>query len=142
MIYVWVAVTLLAIVVEAATVSLVSIWFIPGSVLALVLAFLKVPEWVQFTVFIVVSVIMLLLAKFVFKKFFKKKSPEATNVVEAVIGKPAVVTERVSNLDGTGAVKLLGKEWSALAEPDGDVFEVGDVVTVEKIQGVKLVCKK
>ena len=142
MIYVWLAVTLLAIVVEAATVSLVSIWFIPGSLLGLVLAFLGVPEWVQFTVFIVVSVIMLLLAKFVFKKFFRKKSPEATNVVEAVIGKPAVVTERVSNLDGTGAVRLLGKEWSALAEPDGDVFEIGDVVTVEKIQGVKLVCKK
>lgn len=142
MIYVWVAVTVLAIVIEAVTVSLVSIWFIPGSVLALILSFFKVPVWVQFTVFIVVSVIMLLLAKFVFKKAFRKKSTEATNVVDAVIGKSAVVTERVSNLDGTGAVKVLGKEWSALAEPDGDVFEVGEIVNVEKIQGVKLVCKK
>ena len=142
MIYVWVAVTLLAIVVEAVTVSLVSIWFIPGSVIALILSFFSVPEWIQLTVFVVVSIIMLLLAKFVFKKAFRRKTPEATNVVDAVIGKPAVVTEKVSNIDETGAVKILGKEWSALSENEKETFEVGDVVTVVKIQGVKLVCKK
>ena len=142
MIYVWVAVTVLAVVVEAATVSLVSVWFIPGSIVSLILAFFNVPEWIQFTTFIAISAIMLLLAKFVFKKAFKRNGREATNVVDAVIGKSAVVTEKVSNLDGTGAVKIQGKEWSALAESDDEVFEIGDVVTVEKIQGVKLVCKK
>ena len=142
MIYVWVAVIVLAIVFEAVTVALVSVWFIPGAVVSLILAFLNVPDWIQITVFIVLSVIMLLLAKFVFKKAFRKKSNEATNVVDAVIGKSAVVTEKVSNIDGTGAVKVLGKEWSALSENERETFELGDVVTVVKIQGVKLVCKK
>ena len=142
MIYVWIAVIVLAIVVEAVTVSLVSVWFLPGALVSLILAFLSVPEWIQYTVFIVLSTVMLLLAKFVFKKAFVRKGREATNVVDSVIGKPAIVTERVSNIDGTGAVKIQGKEWSALAEPESDIFEIGDVVTVEKIQGVKLVCKK
>lgn len=142
MIYVWVAVTVLAVVVEAVTVALVSVWFIPGSIVALILAFLNVPTWIQCTVFVVISAIMILLAKFVFKKAFKRNGREATNVVDAVIGKSAVVTERVSNLDGTGAVKIQGKEWSALADAESETFEVGDVVTVVRIKGVKLVCKK
>ena len=142
MIYVWIVVLVIAAVVEAVTVSLVSVWFMPGALVSLILAFFDVPDWIQYTTFIVLSAVMLLLAKFVFKKAFRKKSTEATNVVDAVIGKSAVVTEKISNLDGTGAVKIQGKEWSALAENEGEIFGVGDVVTIVKIQGVKLVCKK
>ena len=55
-----------------------------------------------------------------------------------VIGKEAHVTEDIDNLMGTGAVKCLGKEWSARSE-NGEVIAKGEIVTVVKIEGVKLI---
>ena len=55
MVYVWLGLIVAFIAVEAATVNLVSIWFIGGAVAGLVCAILGVPALLQWTVFIAVS---------------------------------------------------------------------------------------
>ena len=55
MVYVWLGLIVAFIAVEAATVNLVSIWFIGGAVAGLVCAILDVPALLQWTVFIAVS---------------------------------------------------------------------------------------
>jgi membrane protein implicated in regulation of membrane protease activity len=60
----------------------------------------------------------------------------ATNA-DRNIGKTAVVTERIDNVAGTGAAKVNGVEWTARTA-DGSTVEVGALVTVQKIEGVKL----
>lgn len=137
--YVWLGVMVLAIIIEATTSTLVSIWFIPSAIISLILALCKVDLWIQITVFVVVSALLLICTRKFVEKLLKKNKTEHTNL-DAVIGQSAVVTERISNVEETGAVKIMGKEWTARSVDDS-VFEIGDVVTVDEIRGVKLICK-
>lgn len=131
----WVAAMVFFGILEAATVSMVSAWFIGGALAALIAQLLGAGWGWQIAVFIVVSAVLLAcLRPFVHKFVTPRKT--ATNT-DAVIGREAVITEEVNNLLGTGALKLEGKEWSARSASD-EVLAVGSVVKVVRIEGVKL----
>jgi membrane protein implicated in regulation of membrane protease activity len=53
----------------------------------------------------------------------------------ALVGKTALVTQRVDNDASSGAVKLDGELWTARAYDDDDVFEAGRRVQVVEIRG-------
>ena len=55
-----------------------------------------------------------------------------------VLSDEALVRERIDNLEETGAVAVDGKVWTARSA-DGGVIAPGAVVTVERIDGVKLI---
>ena len=57
-----------------------------------------------------------------------------------VIGKDCAVTEDINNLLATGAVKCMGKEWSARSE-SGEKIAAGETVTAIAIEGVKLIVR-
>lgn len=141
--YIWAIVTVAAIVVESMTADLVTIWFIPSGLIAAIVSLLpfRIEIWVQVLIFFVTALILVVMSKTIFKEFFKKKPIVPTNL-DAVIGQDAVVTESINNIEGKGAVKVLGKEWSALTSNDGETIEKGSLVTVLEIRGVKLICKK
>ena len=136
--FVWLAVILLAVVVEACTMGLVTVWFLPGALAALVLSFFEIdPVW-QFVAFGGLSLLMLTVGRRIFRPFNKKTK---TNT-DALIGQTLVITEQVSNLDGTGAAKLDGKMWTVRAEREDEIIEIGDLAEVIDIRGVKLICRK
>lgn len=138
--YIWLGVTILAAVVEAAMPSLISIWFVPGGVAALVVSLLGGPVWAQILMFVGVSCLALLLTRPLAKKFQARKK-ESTNA-DMVIGRTALVTEDIDNVLGTGRATVLGNSWSARsAEPDGKIPK-GTSVRVEKIEGVKLIVRE
>lgn len=141
--YIWAIVTVAAVVVESMTSDLVTIWFIPSGLIAAIVSLLpfRIEIWVQVFIFFVTALILVVMSKTIFKEFFKKKPIVPTNL-DAVIGQDAVVTESINNIEGKGAVKVLGKEWSALTSNDGETIEKGSLVTVLEIRGVKLICKK
>lgn len=139
MTYVWLAVVVFAIVLEAVTAALVSIWFVPAGVISMVLALLNLPIWLQVTAFLILSAVFV----FVFRSWFCKgvrKNDTRTNL-DAVIGADARVIERICNIDGKGAVKVMGKEWSARSVDD-EIYDEGDIVRVIEIRGVKLIVEK
>ena len=136
---IWAVFIILALVIEGLTTALVSVWFVPGAIAALLLASFKVALWIQVLVFVLVSVVCVVLARVVFKKYFKKKNT-LTNI-DAIIGEKALVTEKISNLAGCGLVKVKGQLWSARSADPEATYESGEVVTVVAIEGVKLVCK-
>ena len=131
----WLVALIVFAVAEAATVGLVSIWFAGGSLVALVATSLGAPLWLQITLFLVVSCVMLALLR----PFVKKISvPHRTRTnADRHLGQTALVTEAVDNLRETGAVKLDGVIWTARSE-DGSVIPVGTLITVKKISGVKV----
>jgi membrane protein implicated in regulation of membrane protease activity len=139
--YVWVAVFIAAIVIESQTMGIVAIWFMPGALIAMILAMLNVPVWIQALVFILLSVLLLIFGRRVFKSLFPKTKYTPTNV-DALIGREAVITEEVNNLQGVGAAKLNGQIWSARAKNEKETLLPGDVVIVCEIRGVKLICSK
>ena len=137
--YIWLAVMILFGIVEAATVSLVSLWFVGGALAAFLSAIFGAPMWLQVTLFVVVSGILLACLRPFVKKFAQPEK-EPTNF-DRIVGRTAPVTEAVDNLSGLGAVKIDGKEWSARSE-SGEAIEVGAIVTIVKVEGVKAIVRR
>ena len=135
MAWIWLGVLIVFAIVEASTVTLVSIWFVGGSLAALIAALLGAEIWLQVTLFIVVSALLLISFRPLLKKYYQPRKIQ-TNA-PANIGKLAIVTESIDNLRGLGAVKLSGLTWTARSE-SGKGIEAGTVVCVKRIEGVKL----
>ena len=131
----WVAAVVFFGIVEAATVNMVSLWFVGGALAALVGQLLGGPVWLQVLLFFVVSA-GLLLALRPFVKKFVTPNRIPTNA-DMVIGREAYVTETVDNIRGSGALKLDGKEWT-VRSADGTELPEGTLVKIVKIEGVKL----
>lgn len=140
MAYVWLGVIVLSIIAEAATVSLVSIWFIPSACISMILAFCNVPIGIQLIVFFVTFLLLMIFIKPLFKKCFGLK-PVATNA-DTVIGMDAVVVEPINNLEARGQVKVRGQIWSARSSEESVTYDRGEIVRVLSIEGVKLICEK
>ena len=139
MITIWAAAIVLFLILEAVTVGVVSIWFALGSICALIAALLGAPVWLQIAWFALISVLTLLLTRPVVRKYVNGKK-QATNA-DRVIGMKATVKEAINNLAAEGAVLCDGKEWSARSA-SGEAIPVGAVVTVEAIEGVKLMVSR
>lgn len=137
--WVWIGVIVLAVIVEIMTDNLVSIWFVPAAVVTTILDFAGL-EWIwQLLIFLVIS----LAGIFCVRRFITKRMKignEKTNI-EAIIGEKCVVTERVDNYAGCGQARVHGQIWSARGCNDDDVFEVGEVLRIVAIEGVKIICK-
>lgn len=136
----WVAALVVFLIVEAVTAGLVSIWFVFGSLVALICAALGAAVWLQIFWFIIVSVATLVLTRPLVKRYVDSRSV-ATNA-DRSIGRTAVVTERIDNLAATGAVKLDGVVWTARSTDDAVAIETGERVTVRAIEGVKLIVER
>ena len=132
---VWLALMVFFLVVEAASVSLVSIWFAAGSLGALVASALNTPLWVQILVFLVLSGALLACLRPFAKKFIKPKIT-ATNT-DSVIGSAGFVTEDIDNLSARGQVKLGGMFWSARSTSGTPICK-DTKVTADRIEGVKV----
>lgn len=134
-VYFWIAAIIVFIIVEAATVNLVSLWFIAGSVAALLCAVLHAPLWLQIAVFLAVSAILLLLLRPITQKYLNPKITK-TNA-DRLIGQQALVCEAIDNLRQTGAVKIGGIEWSARSADESEI-PVGTKIRILRIEGVKV----
>ena len=136
----WVVALVVFLIVEAVTAGPVSIWFVFGSLVALICAALGAAVWLQIFWFVIVSVATLVLTRPLVKRYVDSRSV-ATNA-DRSIGRAAVVTERIDNLAATGAVKLDGVVWTARSTDDAVAIEAGERVTVRAIEGVKLIVER
>ena len=128
--YIWLAVIIISVAVEAFTLTLCGIWFAAGGVAALIAASLSVGLMGQWIVFIVFSALLLLL----------ERGDVSVWVADRIIGQTAVVTEPIDNVLETGAVKINGKIWTARSTTDAQIA-IGTRVTVVEIRGVKAIVK-
>ena len=139
--YIWLGVLITALIAEAVTAGLISIWFVPGALVSMILAFCKVPEYLQLVMFFGMSLIFLVLSRTIWKKYTAIRPVEPTNA-DALMGMTAVVTADIHNIDAVGEVKVSGQYWSARSVRDDETISVGTYVKVVAIEGVKLICEK
>ena len=132
---VWIAVIVVFGIAEAATAGLVSIWFVGGAAAALLAAVFNGPLWLQFVLFLAVSIVLLAATRPLAKKMLDK-SITPTNA-DRVLHHTARVTEKVDNEAPSGAVYIDGKTWTARSE-DGTVYAKDTLVEVVRMEGVKL----
>ena len=136
---VWLVAMIVLLIIEGIVPGLVSIWFAIGTFAAMISAILGAPLWLQVLWFFAVSILTLCLTRPFAKKYVNSRATP-TNA-DMLIGKECVVTEEIDNVLGTGAVTVGGKVWTARTEePDGKA-ETGKVMTVVRIDGVKLIVK-
>lgn len=135
---IWFGLMVAFLVMEANTVSLVTLWFAVGALAALAASLLGGALWLQIVLFFVISLVLLAaLAPFVRKVL--KPRVTSTNV-DAVVGTRGYVTEEVDNLIPTGRVKLGGMSWSARSQ-SGQAIPKDTEVEVVRIEGVKAFVK-
>ena len=136
----WLAVMVIMLIIEIATLGITTIWFAGGAFVASVMAMFNVPFLVQIFVFFIVSFILLIFTRPVAVKYFNKD--RARTNVESMIGRQAIVVSEVDNLQGIGRVTVGGQEWSARTTQDGIVLPVGAVAIVKNVNGVKLIVEE
>lgn len=123
--------------IEVFTVSLVTIWFVGGSLAAWILSIFGVPPALQIIVFIGVSVALLIYTRPILENLMKGKHVPMN--LETLIGAKGVVTQKIEDYE-IGEVKLEGKYWSAKSF-DGGSINLGEEVEVVRIDGVKLIVR-
>lgn len=132
----WLGLMLVFLIVEAVcAIHLVSIWFAAGSLVAMVVSLVGGEIWLQITVFLAVSCVILALM-WPFVRKFLNPGLKKTNI-DSVIGSTGLVTVTVDNVSAQGQVKLSGMEWSARSTT-GAKIEPGTVIRVDRIEGVKV----
>ena len=137
---VWLIAMVVFLVVEAIVPGLISLWFAIGALAALIAAMLHAPIWLQIVWFLVVSVISLALTRPLAKKYVNAKT-QPTNA-DRILGKECVVREPIDNVQGTGAVAVDGKIWTARMDTDGQTAGQGEIVVALRIEGDKLIVGK
>lgn len=137
---IWLAILVVCVGIEIATMGLTTIWFAGGALVSAILAALNVPLWLQIAAFFTVSLILLYLTRPVAVKYFNKDRVK-TNV-ESMIGRQAIVISEIDNLQGIGQVTVGGQEWSARSVKDDVQLPVGSVVVVRSVSGVKLIVEE
>ena len=126
---IWIIVLVAGVFAEAATFSLISIWFALGALAAVIAAVLGAGMPVQVAVFLAVSVITLAATRPVIKKIMPKKYTPTNGELD--IGKSAVVIEKIDPVSGTGRVRVEGVDWGARSS-DGSVIDEGKTVIIKE----------
>ena len=119
--------------------GLTTIWIAGGALVAILAALLHAPVFLQVILFLLVSLLLLFFTRPIAVKYFNKDRVK-TNV-ESMVGRQAIVTSEIFNLQATGQVTVGGQEWSARSCDDQMRIPEGSVVTVVAIHGVKLIVK-
>ncbi|MBO5426688.1 MAG: NfeD family protein [Lachnospiraceae bacterium] len=135
-IIIWLVIAALLVIVEIATMGLTTIWFAGGAIVAALAAIFEAHWLIQFLVFAVVSLVLLIFTRPIATKHLMKDQ-EKTNV-ESLVGQSALVTATINNIKGEGTVKINGLEWTARSKND-TVIEEGSEVIIDSVSGVKLI---
>ena len=112
MIFIWLGAIVLFCIAEAITTQLIAIWFVAGSVGALIASLCSASLWLQLIIFVILSGIFVVATR-----------PLAKNT------------------EGKGQAKVEGQIWTARSS-DNQVIPAGEQVIIESINGVKIIVSK
>lgn len=137
--FLWVAVIIAALIVEAATLDLNAIWFALGGLGGLIVTSVGGSLHVQLVVFVVIAAVLIFLVRPFARRVLRPKGA-ATNA-DRIIGQEALVTQPINNTLSQGEIKVFGQLWTARAA-DGGEIPAGSLVRVREIVGVKAIVEK
>lgn len=137
-IFLWVALFIIFVIGEVISLGLTSIWFAGGALAGFITSLITDVFWIQFAVFAIVSVVLIIFTRPIAKKHFNSKNLTQTNV-DAMVGKVALVKEKIDNVAGTGVVSVGGLEWTARSINDGNAIEVETRVIIKEVKGVTVI---
>lgn len=133
----WVAVSIVALLIDAITSSFFFAGFSVGGICALIAYTSEANFLTQFIVFGLVSAVAIFIEYFWFRKKIKRSIPITPRMEEEYIGKSIIAEE---DIDEKGRIKLGGIYWTV--ENQGEPVKKGEKVKVISIKGNKIIIKK
>jgi len=137
---IWLIAGVVLLIAELFSLDLVLAMFATGAFAAAIAAAGDVQLVMQSLVFAGISIVTLLFVRPLALRWLHHAPDPARTGLEALAGAPASVLKPVD--ENGGLVKLNGEEWSAQAVEPGEVFEPGERVYVEKIQGATALVRR
>ncbi len=133
---VWLVIIILLTMIEVTSLNLTTIWFVASGIVSLIISLFYDNYTVQFGIFVILGVILLITTKPVLVKHLKKKDVK-TNA-DRIIGMHGIVTEKIEKTT-PGEVKVDGKRWTAYGD---NAIAKDKTVEILEINGVKLKVKE
>ena len=132
----WIIMIVILTIIEILSINLTTIWFVASALVSLVVSFFTDNFLLQFGIFVILGIILLITTRPLLLKLFKVEKVK-TNL-DRVIGMEGIVTSEITPYD-IGEVKVDGKKWSAKCDKK---IEVGSKIKVLSIDGVKLIVER
>lgn len=130
----WVIAAVLLAVGESVTMGFYLAPFAVGALAAAVAAAAGAGGGVSWILFFAVSLLMLWVVRPIARSHRRTPARLRTGTA-ALVGKPAVVLERIANHEAVGCVRIDSEVWTARAYDEDEVFEPGARVEVVDIRG-------
>ena len=137
-IYIWLGITVLALVVEALTNELITIWFAVGGLVSIILSAFGVQWYISTPIFLAISFALVLSLRKISLKLLNKNN-ERINA-DAVFGKEFMLLSGIS-LNKAGTIKVNDVVWNVATENQQDVVPEGTLVEILYLKGNKYIVK-
>ena len=131
---IWILVAVAFGVGEVLTTTFVLAPFSVGALVAALVAAIGGGAVVSWLAFILISLLTLWVVRPIARSHMRTPAQLRTGTA-ALIGRRAIVLERIANDEGVGCVRIDGEVWTARAYDDESVIEAGTPVQVIEIRG-------
>lgn len=138
-VYIYLAVTVISLIVEFVTVEVVSVWFAGGGLVALILSLFNIDWYITIPTFIVVSFLMILLFRRIVIKRLSKEDFKLN--ADSAIGKDFALLSDITE-EQSGTIKINGVIWNVVLSDENITAKKGEKVRVLDIKGNKFLVKK
>lgn len=136
MVWFWLALFVVALIIEIVSADMISIWFALASIPSFIIALLEGHIVVQIVSFIFFTAILLILTRPVVKKYLKTN--EIKTNVDAMVGMTVTVIKDIRP-DEIGRVVVRAIDWAAMSK---ETILVGEHARVLDVDGNKLIVEK
>lgn len=133
---VWVALAILAGVVEVFTLDFIFLMLAGGAMVAALAAFLSGSVTLSVLAFAAATGLLLVGARPPLKRYMAQRVPSVTMHTDSLVGRPA---EALTPIADSGQIKLAGELWSARMEDGHEPAAQGTTVHVARIDGATAV---
>ncbi len=134
----WFVIALLALVVEISTTELVSIWFIIGAFITMIVSAIWPTNYIaQVCVFVISSILSLIILRPILNKKLKLNQKSDADSINTMIGYVGFCETDIDK-DG-GKVNVNGTSWNAKSDT---FIEKGERIKVIKEENITLIVEK
>ena len=132
MFYIWLGIIILLTIVELLTVQLTTVYFALSGIVALLLSFQIKSFPIQFMIFVVLGIVLMITTRPTLQKLLKRMPNEQQQ--KKLLGMQGIVIEEIKK-GYTGTVKVNGRLWSASSSKK---IKIGCFVKILEIDGMTL----
>lgn len=138
---IWLIAAIVLVIFEICSATFGAICFAIGAGFSALAAGLGANLTWQIVIFAIVSLLTFIFLRPFMLKFLDRNSKDVKTNADALVGRKAIVSERIDVAQHSGRVAIDGDDWKAVSQ-DGSILEKGTEVEIVKLESIILTVKK